>query len=407
LTTLLYPLTIRQDSILRLLFMKIIVFITLSIIAYYVSTDIYTPSMPTIATDFQCHRDIVQKTLSSFLIGSVLSCLFSGALADRYGNRKVILLGLTVTLIGSILAVFSTNIDQLIFARFLQGLGGVVAKIVGLSIVHNYTTEAKATRLFGIMGIYFAVVPAVAPTLGGFLNDHLGWRSNFCVLFILFLFAFIGIFKVVPKDNPTCPGETQPLFCFHDYYSMLKHWPFMAIVLITPFFVSGEWFMISFLPFYFQQVLGYTPEFYGIFLGCLIPWYASGSYLAGRYAERFGLNTLIYVALALGISASIFLLIIAFFMPGAIAWIYTALALYLVGFGILFPTTTTRTFGYFPELKATVSGLRTLCGTLFAFMGAQFAEILDETKFIHFALFFCSFSMGAFLLFKYRGEKGS
>lgn len=383
--------------------MKIVAFITLAIIAYFVSTDIYTPSMPTIAAEFHAHRDTVQQTLTFFLAGAILSCLFSGMIADRYGKRKILLAGLLIAVIGSVIAAFCATINQLLFARFLQGAGGAIGSIVGFAIVHDYTSEHKTTKVFGVLGIYFAVIPALAPALGGFLNDHLGWRSNFYVLLGLFICAFIGILKGVPKDPARAQGG-KGLFRVQDYCRMLKTRPFMFVILLSPLFVSGEWFMISFLPFYFQQKLHYTPELYGFFLGSLIPWYAGGSYLAGKYGQKVGLNKLIYVGLVLGILAAFILLVTALSNPGSIILIYIGLCFFFIGFGILFPTTATKTFGFFPSFKATAGSLRSLCGTLFAFLGAEFADVPDESRLIHFALYFCLFSILAFLLFKFRGE---
>jgi multidrug resistance protein len=383
--------------------MKVIMFIILSIITYFISTDIYTPSMPVIAHEFNVHRDIVQRSLTYFLAGAILSCLFSGIIADHYGKRRILLGGLFIAIIGSILAAFCTSINQLLFARILQGIGGATVSVVGLAMIHDYTPAHKATKVFGTLGIYSAIVPALAPAFGGYITDYLGWRFNFHILIVLYICSFIGILKIVPKDVPDTQKK-QNLFRFKDYYCMLTTRSFMFILLISPLFVSGEWFMISYLPFYIQEKFHYSPELYGLFLTSLMPWYACGSYLAGKYGQKIGLNVLIYIAITLGILASVVLFIIALTHSQSIISIYISLFIYFLGFGLLFPATTTKVFAYFPDLKATSSSLRSIVVTSFSLFGTAFADIADENQLIHFAFYFFAFSILSLFLFRFRGE---
>jgi DHA1 family bicyclomycin/chloramphenicol resistance-like MFS transporter len=384
--------------------MKIVAAITLSIAAFYVSTDIFTPSLPTIAFEFGVSQDIVQKTITYFLIGSIFSCLLSGFLADRYGKKRILLIGLGVALIGSVLATFSFSINHLLYARILQGIGGVTASVIGLSIVHDYASEKKSTKLFGTMGIYFAVIPALAPVFGGFLNDHWGWKSNFYVLLVFFIFSFLAVFAAIPSDKMSLRRRRNDV-SWKAYLSMLGSRPFMFVIFLSPLFVSGEWFMISALPFYFQETLAYTPELYGLFLGSFMPWYACGSFLGGRYGQSFGLNNLIYAALSLGISGAFILILTAVYKPFSSLCIYAGFSLYLLAFGILFPTTATKTLGFSKELKATAGSFRTLFSIVFAFLGARFAEFADDKELFHLAAYFCLFSIFALVLFYFRGKE--
>jgi DHA1 family bicyclomycin/chloramphenicol resistance-like MFS transporter len=384
--------------------MKIVAAITLSIAAFYVSTDIFTPSLPTIASEFGVSQDIVQKTITFFLIGSIFSCLLSGILADRYGKKRILLIGLGIALIGSFFATFSFSINQLICARILQGVGGVTGSVVGLSIVHDFASEKKSTKLFGTMGIYFAVIPALAPVFGGFLNDHWGWRSNFYLLLVFFIFSFLAVLVAIPKDI-AISRKSNNIIGWKSYLSMLGSRPFMFVIFLGPLFVSGEWFMISALPFYFQESLAYTPELYGLFLGSFMPWYACGSFLGGRYGQKFGLNNLIYVALSLGIMGALILMLTAVYKPFSSFCLYIGFSLYLFAFGILFPTTTTKTLGFSKDLKATAGSFRALFSIIFAFLGAGFAEFADDRELIHLATYFCLFSTLALVLFYFRGKE--
>jgi len=378
--------------------------ITLTLLAYFIATDIYTPSMPTLSIEFHVHSDAIQKTITFFLLGAVLSCFISGSLADHYGKRKILLYGLALAVGGSFLAVFCTTLNQLLLARFLQGLGGVIGNVVGLAIIHDHMSEQRATQLFGVIGFYLASIPALAPILGGFLTDNLGWRSNFYVLLLFFILAFLFVLKRIPKDHLHFHKSSLKVHP-HKYYTMLKTRAFVFVLLLIPLFVSGEWFMISFLPFYFQETLRCSPEFYGIFFSSLLPWYACGSYFAGKYGARWDSNQSIARALLLGLAGTLILLFIAVIKVNSIYFIYLGFSFYFLSFGILFPLTTAKTLASFPNHKATALSLRMLLSSIFAFIGAQAAEIAGETQFLYLALYFCLFSVLALVLFNFRDAR--
>ena len=383
--------------------MDIILVLILSVVAYFISTDIYTPSMPMIAHHFGVHKDVAQKSLTYFLAGAILSCLFSGIIADHYGKRKILLSALLIAIAGSLLAAFCASIHQLLFARLLQGIGGATINVVAIAMIHDYTPENKTTKVFGTLGIYFAVIPALAPVLGGYISGYLGWRSNFYILVILYISSYISILTIVPKDKLN-EKKKQNLFQFSDYRNMLTTRTFMFILLISPIFVSAEWFLISYLPFYIQKQFQYSPESYGLFLSSLLPWYACGSYLAGKYGQKIGLSTLIYIAIGLAGLASLILLITAMSNYHSIIPIYISLIIYFWGFGLLFPATSTKVFAYFPNLKATTSALRAILVTSFALLGTLFADMANETQLIHLVFYFCSITILTFLLFRFRGK---
>ena len=355
--------------------------------------------MPIIAQVFGVKSDLVQQTVTLFLLGAVVSCVFSGILADWYGRRKFLLFSYGMAVIGSVLCAFTdTSLPQLNIGRFLQGFGGVSSTVVGFTLIHDAFPASRAARLFGVMGIYFAVVPAIAPMVGGYVADHFGWQMNLYILLGLFTASFFAILWGIPDH---VKAKREPLR-MRDSAVMFRDRPFVSIILMYSLFVSGEWFIIPFCPFYFQDTLGFTSEMYGYFLGVVILWYALGSYIGGHYMERFGANNIIYAALGMGLFSAVMVMGSALMDFHSAPWLFVAFSIYLMAFGLMFPPTITKIFGYFPNLKSAASAVRTLCSTLFAYLGAQAAEIASEGKLIHLGIYFCLFSTLSFALFHFR-----
>jgi DHA1 family bicyclomycin/chloramphenicol resistance-like MFS transporter len=111
------------------------------------STDLYLPSLPALARDFDIAPERAQLTLSSFLAGFAAAILFYGPLADRYGRRPVLLGGLAVYTVASAAMVFARDIDWLIALRFLQAVGSCAAAVVCRAMVRDvYGAEGAACR---------------------------------------------------------------------------------------------------------------------------------------------------------------------------------------------------------------------------------------------------------------------
>mgnify|MGYP000870124550 CR=1 FL=1 len=101
------------------------------------STDLYLPSLPTLARVFASDVASVQLTLSVFLAGFACGQIVYGPLSDRYGRRPVLLGGLLMFCVGTLGCVFAHSIDRLILARFVQALGACAGPVIGRAVVRD------------------------------------------------------------------------------------------------------------------------------------------------------------------------------------------------------------------------------------------------------------------------------
>ena len=87
------------------------------------STDMYLPSLPSIQRHFGASAGAVQWTLSAYLIGFAIGQIFYGPLADRRGRKPVMMVGLLLYGVANLASAFAPNLEVLIGARLLQGIG--------------------------------------------------------------------------------------------------------------------------------------------------------------------------------------------------------------------------------------------------------------------------------------------
>ena len=357
--------------------MKIAFGVSLTLVAFYMATDIYVPSLPAIALYFSAPDDMAQQTITAFLGGALLSCMVLGPLADRFGKKKTILIGFALGIIASLGCCFVASIELLILGRFIQGASLVVGPVAGIALVQDHTSPKDAAKILGMVGFLIASIPTVAPMLGGFVSQYMGWRVNFGLILFIVIATFLASFKMLPNDTPQTT-QKQPLF--KSYGPILTNGRFLSLALITPIIYSGEWCYITILPFYCQKVLNISPSTFGTMISSIIIWYGFGSLSGTKVSKNWSDHGGTYIALLFVLGGALLFLCVAFVYPASLFLMWLSLSLYAFGFGMSFPLTVSRALGLFTNLRTTASSLRFLLITLFSFLGAYMAKVLDDDR---------------------------
>jgi MFS transporter, DHA1 family, multidrug resistance protein len=163
------------------------------------SVDTYLPAFTGIALTIGATPVQMQQTLSAYLFGFAIMNLFHGALADSLGRRPVVLWGMAVFAIASAGCALADNIGALVFWRAVQGLSSGAGMVVSRAVIRDMFAPADAQRVMSQVTIYFGVAPAVAPIVGGFLFEHIGWHSIFWFLTALGALLWVVNFKLLPE----------------------------------------------------------------------------------------------------------------------------------------------------------------------------------------------------------------
>lgn len=132
-----------------------------------VDSTIVNVSIPSIINDLGINSTQVQWVQEAYTLVFAATLLVFGTLADRYGRRRLLLLGVIVFTLASVLAAFSQSGNLLIGARVLQGLGGAMVLPTTLSIINATFRGKDRTIAFAIWGSTIGGMVAVGPLLGG------------------------------------------------------------------------------------------------------------------------------------------------------------------------------------------------------------------------------------------------
>ena len=131
-----------------------------------------------------------------------------GTLADRIGNRKILLTGLVIFAIASILAAFSQSAPMLIAARALLALGGamIVPCVLG-TIRRTFEDDGERAIALGLWGTVGSAGAAVGPLVGGGLLEHFWWGSVFLINVPIMLLVAPACYFLLPRKEATTPGK--------------------------------------------------------------------------------------------------------------------------------------------------------------------------------------------------------
>ncbi|TDO19559.1 MFS transporter [Pedobacter duraquae] len=156
------------------------------------ATDIYIPSLPTMAGDLQVSSIQVQLTLSLFLISYGVSQLFIGSVLDSFGRYKISLISLLIFAIASIIITQTNNMYVIYAMRIIHGLTVGAVVVAKRAYFVDLFSGDELKHYLSLFSIIWSTGPIIAPFIGGYLQSAFGWESNF-----YFLAGFAVLFGIL------------------------------------------------------------------------------------------------------------------------------------------------------------------------------------------------------------------
>ncbi|TYC64641.1 multidrug effflux MFS transporter [Stappia sp. BW2] len=147
--------------------------------------DVMLPALPAIGDALNIvEENNRQLVLLSYLVGFGSAQLFFGPVTDALGRRGVLVGGLALYSLASIGAIFAMDLNTLLIARVLQGVGCAAARVTVLSVVRDCYTGRRMGKVMSLVMMVFMAVPVVAPSIGQAVLLIAGWHWIFALLLI-------------------------------------------------------------------------------------------------------------------------------------------------------------------------------------------------------------------------------
>ncbi|HEV7339346.1 MAG TPA: multidrug effflux MFS transporter [Bosea sp. (in: a-proteobacteria)] len=329
------------------------------------STDFYLPSLPEIVRVLNTDVAGAQATLSAFLFGFAAGQIIWGPLSDRLGRRPVLLIGLGLFLVTTLICALAPSIEALIGARFAQALGASGPIVLGRAMVRDLYDGPRAGRELARMGMIMGLVPAVAPALGGVLQNAFGWRSTFVATLIVALAIMAVVVTILPETiRQRSPEKLSFLAIFRGFRVLLQNPAYRVYVSLTSLAYAGLFAFISGSSFVLIGIYGLTPPVYGLSFGCMVLGYILGTILAQRLVGSRGLDGVIALGVICLAAGGLTMLVCVASGFGGPFGVILPMALYACGVGLTMPQSQAAAMMPFPDRAGAASSLTGLCQML-------------------------------------------
>jgi len=278
-----------------------------------ISTDLYLPAIPQLIESLSANISQGQLTLSIFLLGFAIGQLFYGSLSDRYGRKPLLYLGLAIYAVATLGCAAAQDINTLIAARFVQGLGGACGPVLARAIVMDSYSRRDAARVMAAIAGAMALVPAIAPIFGSWLLYVFSWRAHFILLLILGLITVFAVTRLQESCKTIGDSPLKLSHIFSQFALCLSNRNFVGYTLCGGATYAAMFCYISTTSFIVIELLGVEPENFGYTFMSVVIGYITGAVTSSRLVNRWGVISVLTLGQSVGLVAAGLLLVLAFF----------------------------------------------------------------------------------------------
>ncbi|KUM41351.1 multidrug effflux MFS transporter [Pseudomonas sp. EpS/L25] len=280
--------------------------------------DMYLPSFPSLARSFATDIEHVQLSLAVYFAGLASGQLFYGPLADRFGRRLPLLIGIALFCLASLGCALAPSLPWLIAARFVQALGGCAGMVIARAVVRDLCEPIAAARAFSQIMLVTGIAPIIAPFVGSLLLSSLGWQAIFVSLALFAAACGTAVALWLPESLPAHHSRAPLSGALRNYLRLLRDRTFIGHTLTGGIAMAGMFAYISGSPFVLIELYGVKPEHYGWVFGLNAAGFILLGQLNARLVVRQGPAFWLRRAVVAYAAAGLILLLVGAFQPKAL-----------------------------------------------------------------------------------------
>lgn len=321
------------------------------------SLALYTPAMPVLVDFFGTTDALVKLTVTVYFAGFAAAQLICGPLSDGLGRRPVIVGFMAIYLLACLIILYSGSIEVMLAARFLQGVGAAMGIAIARAIVRDVFADARSVKIMNLMGLFIAIAPAVAPTVGGLTLQFAPWQTLFAFMAIMgigvILVAIFLLRETVERDL----ARIRPKALFAAYRALLVDPYFMLASLVVACAIGAIYALATMLPFVLMEQVGLSPTAFG-FSQVL----QAGAFLVGAMAvqsllPRMQADGLVPIGLGLLLAGSILLVASVSIQGATFLNVMLPIAVFSFGVAFIMPAMLANSLMPYPKIAGAASAL--------------------------------------------------
>lgn len=341
----------------------LVVFMGLLVGLPALTTDIYLPSFPALASFFDTSASSIQMTLTATMIGVALGQLVIGPLSDKYGRKTPLVVSLAAFIVTTAFIIYTKDVCYFIALRFVQGFACSSGMVLSRAILASTYSGLQLAKALSVNTAILSVMPTFAPVVGGVILTFASWQGQFIFLLIISVVFLISSFSLKEPSTKESMADNSSSSLGKGLLALLGNKSYISNVLIFAFAMAVMFAYIASSPFIFQEHYHLSPLLYSILFGLNAVALAIGSLFASRFRNQ-------EKALQLGAFGVIVMsvVLVATLFSG-LSYVFFEMAFFVMFIfnGLIYPSSTTLALGSCHQNAGTASAI--LGTTQFLFGG--------------------------------------
>ena len=262
------------------------------------SIDAVLPAFSLMKNDLSIQSENHVQFIVSFLFaGLMMGQLVFGPVADSYGRKKGILIGLAIFVIGSLISLFSGSFAVMLMGRLLQGFGAAAARVISVAVIRDLYSGRDMAQIMSFIMTVFIFVPMLAPAVGEGIMVLSNWRMIFAFYLVFSILSIIWVYKRLEETLP--PNQKKRLSVrnvLNDFSHVIKNKVTMGYTVISGLIFSGFLAYLSSAQQIFQDFF-HTGQLFSLYFGISAFSIGLASLVNGLIVKRFGIKRICTIAL--------------------------------------------------------------------------------------------------------------
>lgn len=344
--------------------------------------DTIFPAFQQMGIAFEADSAAMQLVTSTYLFSFAAMSLVHGPISDAIGRKPVMIAGVLIFALASVGAALSPSLAWVLVFRAIQGLSAGAGQIISRALIRDMFEGAMAQRLMAQVSMIFAIAPAIAPIIGGWLLGFGAWPIIFWFLagFGVLLAALVAF--VLPETHPVenrTPLQLVPVV--GSIFAIARNWSFTRLAFAATFGFAAQFTYIAGAPIFMVDLLGKGErDFWMLFvpmMSCMV----LGSWTNARFAERVPGRRLATIGYLVAITAAVTNVVLAGVVPW-LPWAIVGPSLVAFGVALSFPVVQLVMLDLFPAHRGAAASMQAFVTLAFnGLLAAVIVPLVDASTF--------------------------
>ena len=343
-----------------------------------ITVDLSLPAIPSMVAALDSTLSRGQQIVGIFILGMAVGQIPAGLTSDRLGRMPTLYAGMTLFAVAAWIAAASTDMEWLLAARFIQGIGAASAIVLSRAIVRDIASGKDAARLMSLMTMIFTAAPVIAPTFGALLVAQWGWRAPFiaiatcaCLMLVAIRSNLVETHKPEIREHPL----RQLISSFREFFSHRQSVFGLLLLILLP---AGFMSIIAVSAALTVEIYGYSIKAYGLIFACAGLSILVGSIINRILVTHFDALQLIGLGIGLIFTSGAQLAVIAWADAAPFWWVWSAVCIFMFAIPILMSNSIVVALDPLPKIAGVASSIIGTLQNLAGASGALFAAVIYD-----------------------------